>query len=45
MSETEYQKELKRLLKDPRSDPDSDWHEQWLIDMYDLESEREENHE
>ena len=29
--------EVKRLMDDPRADPDSDWHEQWLIDMQELE--------
>ena len=36
MTLEEYKKEVERLLDDPRSDPDSDWHEQWLIDMQDL---------
>jgi hypothetical protein len=40
MSETEYKKEVKRMLEDPRSNPENDWHEQWLIDMQDLEDER-----
>ena len=31
------QVELKKLLDDPRSDPDSSWHEQWLIDVQDLD--------
>jgi len=37
MTLKEYKKEVKRLLDDPRSDPDNDWHEQWLIDLRDLE--------
>ena len=36
MTLKEYKKEVERLLDDPRSDPDSDWHEQWLIDLQDL---------
>lgn len=36
MTLEEYKKEVNRLLDDPRSDPDNDWHEQWLIDLQDL---------
>lgn len=41
MTKSEYKKELKQLLKDPRSEPDSSWHEQWLIDVEDLDAEYE----
>ena len=45
MTETEYQEEVKRLMKDPRRHPENDWHEQWLIDMQDLDDKMEENHD
>jgi len=30
---TEYKKQIEEMLKDPRSNPENDWHEQWLIDI------------
>ena len=39
MITTGYKKRLKELMNDPRKQPENDWHEQWLIDMQDLDQE------
>jgi hypothetical protein len=45
MTETEYKKQIEVMLKDPRSNPENDWHEQWLIDLQDLDYQYQNPHE